>query len=109
MASWAPIIKASLPYIADIITTAIPHFTSKPEASSLDPLATKQIEELQVAATGNAESIKILAERLKQTIVGIEQAATDMEKTLAKLRLVSWLASGIAVTSLMVALWAVSQ
>ncbi|HEY5993440.1 MAG TPA: hypothetical protein VIU46_02455 [Gallionellaceae bacterium] len=77
------LIKAIGPYVAQIATAAIPAFTSKPDAIKSDPLVSKQIEELQGAATQNAQSIQILAEKLQQAIQGIEDSAQDAKKQAA--------------------------
>ncbi|MCW8193846.1 hypothetical protein F6455_03475 [Proteobacteria bacterium 005FR1] len=80
-----PIIKAVAPYVAQVAAAAIPAF-SKP-AAKLDPVVAKQIEELQSAATQNAEAIHVLAENLKETIEGIEDAARDANRRLALYKL----------------------
>ena len=110
MPAWLPLIKASIPYVAQIVTTAIPAFTSKPPESKTDPVVAKQIEELQTAVTKNAESIHVLAEKLQQTIEGIDGAAStlqnNLERDLAKMRsylIASCTFSGVA---LLLALWA---
>ena len=78
-----PIIKAVAPYLAQIATAAIPAFTSKPEAVKSDPVLAKQIEELQGAATQNAQSIHVLAEKMQQAIQGIEAVAQEAKKQVA--------------------------
>lgn len=81
-----PIIKAVAPYLAQIATAAIPAFTSKPaDAAKSAPVMAQQIEELQAAATQNAESIHVLAEKLQQAIQGIEMAAEEARKQVATL------------------------
>lgn len=97
MAAWAPILKASMPYITQIITTAIPAFTSKPEEAKVDPIVAKQIEELQRAATVNAESLQTLAEKLKETIQGIDSAAVALQKDLARQRAISFTSMVVAI------------
>jgi hypothetical protein len=82
-----PIIKAVAPYVAQVAAAAIPAFTSKPAAAKLDPVVAKQIEELQSAATQNAEAIHVLAENLKETIEGIENAARDANRRLVLYKL----------------------
>jgi len=73
-----PIIKAIAPFVAQVATAAIPAFTAKPaESPKNDPVVARQIEELQTAATKNAQSIHVLAENLQQAIKGIEVAATE--------------------------------
>ena len=63
-----PIIKAIAPYIAQIAAAAIPAFTAKkegpkPDASDEDSVISKQIEELQSAASQNSQSLHLLAEK----------------------------------------------
>lgn len=72
-----PIIKAAVPYLTQIATAAIPAFTSKPDATKSDPALTRQIEELQSAATRNAHSVQILAEKMQEAIHGMEAAAQE--------------------------------
>ncbi len=92
-----PIIKAVAPYVAQIATAAIPAFTSKPiEATKIDPVIAKQIEELQAAATQNAQSIHVLAEKLQQAIQGIEVAAQDAKKQVAAYKVMLFVALGLS-------------
>jgi methyl-accepting chemotaxis protein len=78
-----PIIKAVAPYVAQVATAAIPAFTTKAAAGNVNPVVAKQIEELQSAATQNAEAIHVLAETMQETIDGMEQAARQAKKELA--------------------------
>jgi len=92
-----PIIKAVAPYLAQIATAAIPAFTSKPtETTRDDSVISKQIEELQAAATHNAESIHMLAEKLQQAIEGVEVAAQDARKQVAAYRTMLFAALGLS-------------
>lgn len=92
-----PIIKAVAPYLAQIATAAIPAFTSKPaETAKSDPVIAKQIEELQAAATQNAQSIHILAEKLQQAIQGIEAAAQDAKNRIATYKTMLFVALGLS-------------
>jgi len=80
-----PIIRAVAPYIAQIAAVAIPAFTSKKGIDSSDLAVTdsvvaKQIEELQAAASQNAQSVQLLAENLQKAIQSIDAAASDAEK-----------------------------
>ena len=95
-----PILKALAPYIADIARTAIPAFTSKPGQAKTDPVVAKQIEELQAAATRNAESIHVLAEKLQVTIQNIEAAAQEAQKQIATYKLMLFCSLGFSVVSL---------
>ena len=92
-----PIIKAVAPYVAQVATAAIPAFTSKPaESAKTDPVVAKQIEELQAAATRNAQSIHVLAENLQQAIQGIETAATEAKKQIAAYKTMLFVALGLS-------------
>ncbi len=84
MAAWLPIIKAAIPHIAQIVTVALPMFTSKSENAERDALTTRQIKELQEAATQNAESVRELATQLRNTFESLESAATDLQKELGR-------------------------
>lgn len=100
MAAIVPILKALLPHVTQIATVAIPAFTKKPAAAKLDPVVAQQIEELQTAATKNAESIHVLAEKLQETIQGIEVGAEKIQRDMAKLRtllVISWVLTGGAI------------
>jgi TolA-binding protein len=78
-----PILKAVAPYLAQVATAAIPAFTSKPEAAKSDQVVAEQIQELQEAATQNAESIHVLAEKLQQAIQSIEGAAQEAQRQIS--------------------------
>jgi uncharacterized membrane protein len=82
------IIKAVGPYIAQIAAAAIPVFTSK---SGNIQSSIKQIEELQSAVTKNAESIQVLAEKIQETIHGIELAAINAKKETQIYKAMFWL------------------
>lgn len=98
-----PIIKAVAPYVAQIATAAIPAFTSKPaETAKSDPVIARQIEELQAAATQNAQSIHLLAEKLKLAIEGIEAAAQDAQKQIATYKTLLFAALGLSGLSILV-------
>ncbi len=102
MAAWLPVIKASLPYVTQIITAAIPAFTSKPSNEVPDELVPKQITELQTAVTHNAEAVKGLATQLKETIEGIDVGAVKLQEELTRLRRLSITALLIASVSALV-------
>ena len=86
MPAWLPILKAALPYVTQIVTTAIPVFSAKAPASKGDDVLSRQISELQSAATQNAESIRVLAEKLQETIQGIDGAANTLQKELITIK-----------------------
>lgn len=104
MAAWIPILKATLPLLTQVVATTLPAFTAKPESSKADPVTVKQIEELQTAATQNAESIRVLAEKLQQTIEGIENTAVDLHKQNAMLKKTLVIMSVLVVIALAVSI-----
>lgn len=101
--SWLPVLKASLPYLTQLVSAAIPAFTSRQGNERGDAVVARQIEELQTAATHNAESIRMLAERLQQSLQGVESAVVEMERKAARLRWLALAASGIAILALALA------
>ena len=105
MAAWLPLIKASLPYVTQIVTAAIPGFTSRTTFGKPDEVVGKQIAELQAAATSNAESIQTLAAQLKQTIEGIDAAGADLQRQLKILRWLAGAAVVVAIVAIAVAIW----
>ena len=108
MAAWLPLVKAALPYVTQIVTAAIPSFTSKSATSKSDEVIPKQISELQNAVTQNAESIKGLAAQLKQTIEGIDAAGENLQRELRGLRRLAVIAVVAAVLAACVAAWALN-
>ena len=100
-----PIIKALAPYIAQVATAAIPAFTSKPEAVKTDPVVAKQIQELQEAATQNAQSIHMIAEKLQQAIQSIESAGKDAQKQISTYKVVLAGSLGVSAVSLAICIY----
>jgi len=100
-----PIIKAVAPYIAQVATAAIPAFTSKPEAAKTEQVVAKQIQELQEAATQNAESIHILAEKLQQAIQSIESAGQDAQRQIAAYKVIITGSLGLSAVSLAICIY----
>ncbi|MCB2427969.1 hypothetical protein [Methylophaga pinxianii] len=100
-----PIIKAVAPYVAQVAAYAIPAFTSKPEAMKADPVLVKQIEELQEAATQNAQSIHVLAENMQQAITGFETAAEAAKKQINTYRNLLLLAFGLSALSILLSIY----
>ena len=99
------IIKALAPYLAQVATAAIPAFTSKPEAVESDPVVANQIAELQAAATQNAQSIQVLAERIQQTMQGIENAAQEARKQVATYKAILFTSFGLSAVSLAICVY----
>lgn len=98
-----PILKAVAPYVAQIATIAIPAFTSRSaETGQADPVVAKQIQELQEAATHNAEAVQVLADKLQQALDGMEMAARESEARFAKYRFA--LAAALVVSGVSLAL-----
>lgn len=96
MAVWLPALKALLPYIAQVVTAAIPAFTTRSDQSRAEVMP-RQIEELQRAVTHNAESVKLLADQLQQAITGIDAAAAGIEREVRQARRLAVVASVLAV------------
>lgn len=85
MAAWLiPALKAVLPHIGTIISTASPVFTKKKAeaAPNQTELLQQQITELQAAASQNTAHIKELAAQLQSTVAALEQAAEGAEQRL---------------------------
>ncbi len=100
MAAWfIPALKAVLPHVGMIISTAAPAFTKKrlEEAANQTLLLQQQIGELQAAATQNAAQIKELAAQLQDTVAALEQAAAVAE---ARLRRVYFMCAAAVTMSL---------
>ena len=89
MAAWLiPAVKAILPFISPIVSSALPVFTTRKsdeaaaaQASVLQP----QITELQSAASQNALHVKELAEQLQKTVTALEQGAAVAEPRFRRL------------------------
>ncbi|MGB5765830.1 MAG: hypothetical protein WBM38_03750 [Arenicellales bacterium] len=104
-AQFLPIVKAIAPYIAQVATVAIPAFTSKqggsdPDVIKSDPVIVKQIGELQSAASQNAQSVKVLAEKLQQAIEDIERSAQSVSKKIAAYKLIIFASISLSIISL---------
>lgn len=106
MAVWFPIVKAALPYITQIVSLAIPAFTSKSARDKAEDVAPKQIEELQTAVIRNTESVKALASQLKETIEGIDAGAAALQQELRALKRLVAAAIILALFGASVAVWA---
>jgi hypothetical protein len=72
----------------------------KSALTKTDPVAAQQIEELQAAATRNAESIHVLAEKLQVTIQNIEVAAQEAQKQVATYKLMLFCSPEFSVVAL---------
>jgi hypothetical protein len=100
MAVWLPALKALLPYITQIVTAAIPAFTTRSDQARAAEVVPRQIQELQAAVTHNAESVKILADQLQQAITSIDAAVAAAEREMGLLRRLAAAAILLAVLAL---------
>ncbi|KVW96678.1 hypothetical protein ABW22_06930 [Thiobacillus denitrificans] len=83
MAVWLiPAVKAILPFISPIVSSALPVFTTRKSdeaAAAQTGVLQQQITELQSAASQNARHVKELAEQLQKTVTALEQGAAVAE------------------------------
>ena len=84
MAAWLPIIKAAIPHLAQIVTVSLPIFTARSDSADREAVVERQIQELQQAATQNAESVRELATQLKTTFESLDAAGTDLQNQLRR-------------------------
>ncbi|RDH85942.1 MAG: hypothetical protein DIZ80_00250 [endosymbiont of Galathealinum brachiosum] len=103
MAAWIPLIKSAMPYVVQVLSIAVPAFTSRSTQKDTDDIIPEQIAELQSAATQNAESVKILAVQLKGSMEGVDAAAIKLQQELVFLRRLSFIAIVISVVSVLLA------
>ena len=69
-------------------STAIPAFTRGGNDKSFE-LVHQQISELQQAAAGNAESVRLLAEQMQQAVSAIEAGAEASQRALLRAQLLA--------------------
>jgi hypothetical protein len=86
MAAWLPVLKAALPYVSNIVAAALPVFTARRGQDATDDVVSRQINELQEAVTGNAETVKGLAAQLEQALTAIATGETEQAQRLAALQ-----------------------
>lgn len=83
MAAWLiPAVKAILPFVTPIVSSALPVFTTRKSdeaAAAQTGVLQQQITELQSAASRNALHVKELAEQLQKTVTALEQGAAIAE------------------------------
>lgn len=103
MAAWLPAVKIILPYLTQIVASAIPAFTKKADKTGTEDITRNQIAELQDAVTHNAEALKILATQLQQVISDIDSGAAKIEKEIKAIKLLAILA--IALSMVAIILW----
>jgi hypothetical protein len=92
-----------------VATVAIPAFTSKTGVNRSDPVVARQIEELQSAATQNAQSIHLLAEKMQQTIQGIESAAQEARKRTATYQTLLFISLGFSAVSFLACIYLLAR
>jgi hypothetical protein len=98
VAAWLSVVKVVLPYLAPVVSAALPAFTKK-KGERVDPLVVQQIAELQEAVKGNNESIQALAKAIEASAKA-DDAAARQNRRLAVTAL------AVAAVSLVVALGA---
>lgn len=97
---WLPTIKSLLPYVAQVVSLAVPAFTIKSGEHASQEVINQQIRELQDASVRNTEAVKVLASQLQKAIADIDNGATRIEKELQKIRqlcLVAITLAGVAI------------
>lgn len=96
MAAWFSVIKVVLPYVAPVVSAALPAFTKKKDATT-EALVAQQIGELQEAAKVNGESIHALAK-------AIEESARINDAAIRRARWMSGIAVAVALISVVIAI-----
>ena len=107
MAAWfLPALKAVLPHVGTIISSAAPVFTKKSDASVANQtlLLQQQITELQAAASQNATHVRELAGQLQSTVAALEQGATIADARMRRALVFCAAAIGVSTVALVVAL-----
>ena len=107
MAAWLPALKASLPYITQVVTEAIPMCTSKPENAGSAELVPKQIEELQVAVVENAEKVQGLATQMQNNLESLSSGASDLQREMRLIKRLIVAALTLSIIGLSLAVWMV--
>lgn len=102
--AWLPTVKAILPYLTQIVTTAIPVLTKKTDKGEAEKIIPNQISELQEAATLNAESLKILASQFQQFISDIDTGSVKIEKEIKAVKRLSIIAIVISVIAIILSI-----
>lgn len=100
MVAWIPAFKTILPYVTQIVSLAVPAFTTRTDNNTSQEVVHQQIHELQEAATRNTEAVKVLATQLQKGMADIDAGAGRIEKELQRIRQLCVIAitiSGIAI------------
>lgn len=104
MAAWLATTKLLLPIVTEIVTTAIPAFTSRKDQQKAADLVTQQITELQTAVTRNAESVQAIAGQLQKTVSAIEHDAALLGHKLRRLQIACALSLIVSLVAVVTAL-----
>ena len=111
MPGWLiPALKAVLPHVGTIVSTAAPVFTKKSAeaAPNQTALLQQQISELQAAASANDAHIKELAGQIQKAVEVLEAGAALADKRHARVVLFCGVATGLSLLALGVALYALA-
>lgn len=109
MVPWLiPALKAVLPHVGTIISTAAPVFTKKTDetVANQNLLLQQQITELQAAASQNAVHVRELAAQLQSTVAALEQGASIADARMRRVLLLCAAAIGVSAVAMAVALLA---
>jgi hypothetical protein len=111
MAAWLiPAVKAILPFITPIVSSALPVFTTRKSdeaAAAQASVLQQQITELQSAASQNALHVKELAEQLQKTVTALEQGAAVAESRFRRLAALCGVAIALSLLAMGVSLFAI--
>jgi hypothetical protein len=105
MAAW---FTAVAPFLPDIIQMAKPMFTRARGEDKAPDLVPRQISELQDAAAQNAESVRLLAAEMQQTLTALQQASVELERKLERASRLSLVAATMAGLGFAVAAYALA-
>jgi len=105
MAAW---FTAVAPFLPDIIQMAKPIFTRAKGEEKTPDLVPQQITELQDAAAQNAESVRVLAAEMQQTLTALQQASIALERKLERANRLSLVAATAAALAFAVAAYALA-
>jgi hypothetical protein len=102
---WLAVGQLVLGNLDKIIGVVKPAFTRrKAESPGQLDLINQQIAELQSATSTNAEQIASLAKQLKEVVAAIAQSGTEAQAQRTAAKRHAWIATGIAVLALAIAL-----
>lgn len=109
MAAWLiPAVKAILPFISPIVSSALPVFTTRKSdeaAAAQNSVLQQQVTELQTAASRNALHVKALAEQLRKTVTALEQGAAIAESRFRRMAVLCGVAVALSLLAIGVSLF----